>query len=116
MKAFRFVIVWGMVWAAVFVLAYQAIFALAFNFTPCGDDGLYSSNKQNFSEVAIRVLGIATQYPFPIKRWAQGIEWSDPIIAELVYVPYLISIQYFLFGCLFGFYRFLRWMKREASK
>jgi hypothetical protein len=101
-KRFRTIISWGLVWAVTFVLFYQLVFAVGYNFTPCGDDGLYSSNKYFLSEFAISLFQVLIDHPFRLGRIALGVNWSDPFYGVLIWVPYVTSIQYFVFGCMFG--------------
>ena len=103
----------GVKWAVGFILVYQILFATTYHFTPGATQHLYVSRGHPLAEIAERIMLVVWDYPVGLGML--GLKWGDnddPFLALLIYVPYLISIQYFVFGfavrASVGFYRLRR--------
>lgn len=104
----RRILSWGIGWMISFIMLYQIVFAAAFRFTPCSRDHAYESRGSSLSRVAERAHQLLLVVSVPAARIAENIKWDDSFFEQLIYVPYLISIQYLVYGCIFGVWRYRR--------
>jgi len=113
LKHFRRSIWWGIKCAIGFVIIYQIIFAISFRFTPGADEHFYVSNNTRIAYIAGDIHRMIIEYPLALGVKAMQMPFDDQYLTLLIYVPYIVSIQYCLVGCIVGLFLSLRKSKKE---
>ncbi len=92
----------GMKCAVAFIFLYQVLFALTYRFTPGAVEHLYADSNWRFAKLGDRMLGLMADYPTGLGYKVMEMNFEDPFLALLIYVPYIASFQYLVLGCLAG--------------
>jgi hypothetical protein len=97
-------VTWGIKWAVTFIIFYQIVFALSFRFTPGDPQHFYVPSGSYYSYIGERIYRVLNDYPLGLGEIGLEMNIDDQYLALLVYVPYFASIQYFVFGGVFGWW------------
>jgi hypothetical protein len=106
----------GIKWAVAFIIFYQILFATTYRFTPGASQHFYVSRDHSLINVEERIMILIADYPVALGSMALKWEFDDPFLSLLIYVPYFTSIQYFIFGCLFGLCVHIYKLKRKPPE
>lgn len=111
----RIILFWAIGWMAAFILSYQVVFVAAFRFTPCSHDHVYESRGSSSSRIAERTHQMLLVASFPMAIFVENTRWDDAFFEQLIYTPYLLSIQHLVYGCLLGLWRSRKLMQKQAN-
>lgn len=107
---------WGSIFSLFFLYAYGLSFAIAFLPTP-GSESLYHprfSYGAWFSLVS-GFRGALISLSFPSYAISINVAPADPYFSEAIYFPLLAGFQWFLYGCILGWYRFRIKLRKFAK-
>ncbi len=105
LRSGRTILFWGTAGMASFILLFQIVFVASFRFTPCTRDHVYESRGSSLSRIGERVHQLLLVVSLPTALIVENTRWDDPFFEQLIYMPYLMSIQWLVYGSIFAVWR-----------
>jgi hypothetical protein len=109
------IVFWGLVWMVSYLYLFETLWAVSNVPSPCDPQHTFvyrSGPIQGPATVVRQVLWILS---FPSAQQSHMWLPDEPYAKDLVYTPLASAIQWFVYGCVFGLWRYRHGVRHRAS-
>jgi hypothetical protein len=107
-------IFWGLVWMLTYVYSFEILWAISMRPVPCSSE--IFDYRSSISHPAVILRQALWLLSFPSAQLLNRLIPDEPYTKELVYFPFGVALQWFGYGCLFGWFLQIRSARKKSPK
>jgi hypothetical protein len=109
---------WGFLFAVAYLYLYEISFTITWRPTPGAVDHLFEirNTRPIWWQTSSLFGRVLQSLSFPMQAVGLNLLPSEPYFEASVYLPFVSAVQWFLYGCIFGWWRSRVQLKKSRAE